>query len=193
MASSQKKIILRRLVGTMLHGYLPASGFVHEDHLSYLNLEGRLSTIPLLEIKSVCYVRDFNLSDSLNPERLNRRTFIARPRGNGLWIRITFKDDDSVLEGLAAADTGFLDSLVSDSGVFFSPPDTRANTQRIYVPHSSIQTFQILAVITSPSKRLEGSSLGQNRIRNIAPVPIQDALFEGALDVPPSREKHGRS
>ncbi len=191
MSSKQKKVILRPFAGNVLHGYLPASGFVQSDHINYLNLQGRLASIPLLEVKSICYVRDFNLSDPVNPERLLRRSFLARPRGDGLWIRITFKDDADTLEGLADADTSLLDGLTCDAGVYFSPPDTRTNTQRVYVPRSAIATFQILSVISSPSKRMIPSPRRDESEER--PMPVQDPLFEGAPSLPAKRGKHGTS
>ena len=40
-----------------------------------------------------------------------------------------------------------------DSGLHVTPPDTRSNTQRIYVPRTSITELQLIAVITTPSRR----------------------------------------
>ena len=192
MSSLQKKAILRRFVGTVLHGYIPASGFVHQNDINYLNLEGRVETVPLREVKTVCYVRDFNLYDAIHAERLLRRTFLARPRGEGLWIRMTFRDSTEVLEGLVAADSTLLDSLMCDAGLFFSPPDTRTNTQRIYVPRLAIADLQILSVITSRSNRRRVDPTGRDAANEPRSITIQDALFEGAPEAPTPRGKNGR-
>ena len=61
MASSQKKVILRRFIGDVLCGYLPASGIVERGEISFLTLQGRVTSVPLAEVKTICYVRDFNL------------------------------------------------------------------------------------------------------------------------------------
>ena len=58
-----------------------------------------------------------------------------------------------MLEGLAPTDRSLLDSLAEDDGLFLTPPDTRSNTQRLYIPRSAIAEFQLLAVITTPSRR----------------------------------------
>ena len=79
MSSAHKKVILRRLTGETLPGYLPVSRILVNRAVDLLDLSGRVVSVPLAEIKHVCYVRDFNLSDSVNPERLTRRTFLARP------------------------------------------------------------------------------------------------------------------
>lgn len=154
MASAQKKVILRRFLGDVLHGYLPASQFVHDGAVVLLDLEGRVTRVPLSETKTICYVRDFNLGDTQNPERLARRTYVARPRGEGLWLRIRFVGEiEDDLEGMASADVSLLNDLALDQGLQLTPPDSRSNTQRIYVPHLAIARLTMLAVITSPSKR----------------------------------------
>lgn len=152
MSSAHKKVILRRLTGETVPGYLPLSGFLQNGTVPLLDLSGRVVPVHLDGIKYVCYVRDFNLGDTSNPERLARRTFLARPRTEGLWLRLTFRTGD-LLEGLSATDTTLLDDLIQDAGIFMTPPDTRSNTQRIYVPRAAIGEAQLIAVITSPSRR----------------------------------------
>ena len=156
MSSSRKKVIVRRFTGETLPGYLPVSAFVHDKSIDLLDLSGRVIPLSLNEIKHICYVRDFNLTDSLNPERLTRRTFLARPRTEGLWLRLAFRTQDGSkdqLEGLAPIDIALLDDLIADAGLFLTPPDTRSNTQRIYVPRTSIIELQLIAVITTPSRK----------------------------------------
>ena len=178
MSNSRKKVIVRRFIGDTLSGYLPGSEFVHANSLDLLDLSGRILPIPLADIKTVSYVRDFNLSDTQNPERLTRRTFLARPRTEGLWLRITFRTGD-LLEGLAPTDRTLVDGLVDDAGLFLTPPDTRSNTQRIFVPRGAISELQLLAVITTPSKKqpLPSASTKEN---------LQDELFHLPFD-PDSR------
>ena len=178
MSSSRKKVVVRRFTGETLPGYLPVSGFVHNKLIDLLDLGGRITPLSLDDIKYICYVRDFNLTDSLNPERLTRRTFLARPRTEGLWLRLTFRTPDGTkdrLEGLAPIDATLLDDLISDTGLFLTPPDTRSNTQRIYVPRTAIAELQLIAVITTPSRKKPLP----------APLtPLQDDLFNTPL--PPS-------
>lgn len=181
MSNSQKKVIVRRFTGDVLPGYLPASEFVRGASLDLLDLSARTVPLALADIKTVSFVRDFNLTDTANPERLTRRTFLARPRTEGLWLRITFRSGD-LLEGLAPTDRTLLDALVDDAGLFFTPPDTRSNTQRIYVPRIAIAELQLLAVITSPSKRQPLPSTATKE----SPKNIQDELFHLPFD-PDSR------
>ena len=167
MSNARKKVIIRRFTGDTLPGYLPLSSFVRGQApaqvIDLLDLSGRIAEIALKDIKIISFVRDFNLTDAINPERLARRTFLARPRNEGLWVRITFPSPDhtpDLLEGLAATDISLIDSLLDDHGLSISPPDIRSNTQRIFVPRSSIADLQLLAVITTPSRK---------------PVPVQTA------------------
>jgi hypothetical protein len=152
MSSAHKKVIVRRFTGETLPGYLPLTSFVRNHTIDLLDLSGRIISITIKDIKHICYVRDYNLNDTANPERLTRRTFLARPRTEGLWLRMTFRTGD-LLEGLASTDISLLDDLINDQGLHLTPPDTRSNTQRIYVPRTSLTDLQLIAVITTPSRR----------------------------------------
>lgn len=178
MSNTRKKVIVRRFSGDALPGYLPLAGFVRNSAVDLLDLSGRILALPLSDIKTICYVRDFNLADAQNPERLTRRTFLARPRTEGLWLRITFRSGD-LLEGLAATDNTLLDALTDDAGLFLTPPDTRSNTQRLYVPRAAITDLHLLAVITTPSRRAAAAD-------RPAKESLQDELFHLPLD-PDSR------
>ena len=187
MSSTQKKVILRLVPGDVLHGYLPASGFIQQGQVTYLNLHGRVATISLLEVKMISYVRDFNLADQQNPERLQRRSFLSRPRAEGLWVRITFREDADVLEGLAPGDTSLLDGFVHDAGVYFVPPEARINTQRIYVPRAAMKNFEVVALITQRRKSIGGNVPKHDGIHSEIDVSTQTPLFEDAPDLPVKR------
>jgi hypothetical protein len=193
MSSAHKKVIIRRALGDTLPGYLPLSKFVRiqpaakpgasERVIDLLDLSGRIIPLPLADIKYICYVRDFNLNDPINPERLTRKTFLARPRTEGLWLRLTFRATNTspgtsteadLFEGLAPLDLSLADDILEDAGLFLIPPDIRSNTQRIYVPRTSITDLQLIAVITTPSRKkpLSGSStpsLQEDLFRTLPP------------------------
>jgi hypothetical protein len=149
MSNSRKKVIVRRFTGDTVPGYLPLSSIVRgRTTVDLLDLAGRVVPLALADIKTVSYVREFNLGDAVNPERLFRRTFLARPRNEGLWVRVTFRTGEA-LEGLAATDLSLFDSIQNDAGLHLVPPDTRTNTQHIFVPRAAITELQLLAVITA--------------------------------------------
>jgi hypothetical protein len=174
MASSRKKVLIRRFSGVVTPGYLPQAAFVRQGQLEVLDLEGRVVPVPLQDVKMVCFVRDFNLGDRGNPERLQRKSFLARPRGEGLWVRLTFRDGD-VLEGLAPTDMTLLESAERDAGLQMAPPDVRSNTQRVYVPRCALTAVELVAVITTQARRKPAAT---------AASPTQEELFHG--DLPPN-------
>ena len=152
MADAQKKVIVRPFTGAPVAGYLPASGFGESENIGLMDTAGRLISLPINDIRLIAYVRDFNTSDAEDPERIGRRSFQARPRGPGLWVRVTFRDGES-LEGLAADDLSFIDALLQDRGLFLTPPDARANTHRVFVPRSALSAFEVLGNITTATRR----------------------------------------
>ncbi len=111
--------------------------------LELLNTSGKLVFIDLDEVKGVYFVREFNDSESLN-----RKTFAARPRSEGLWVRLRFRDGE-VVEGMMPNEL----TQLSADGFLIIPPDTRSNTQRIFVPKSALESLAVLAVIGGPQSR----------------------------------------
>jgi hypothetical protein len=109
MASGQKKVVIRRFAGALAWGYLPQNGLAHEDQVHLMAVDGRITPISFNEIKTIAYVHDFNLDDPVDAERIGRRSFAARPRGEGLWLRLTFQDADSI-EGVAEVSLNLLDT-----------------------------------------------------------------------------------
>lgn len=142
MSSSRKKAIFRKFSRDWVSGYLPASGFVHAGQLEMLDLDGKVVQLSVEDLKWVCYVRDFNSGELNNPERLVRKTFAGRPRGEGLFVRARLKDGD-LIEGFAANDL----TLVTSDGVFLTPPDLRSNTQRLWIPALALQELEVVAVV----------------------------------------------
>jgi hypothetical protein len=152
MASVRKPVIVRKFSRDWYAGYAGAS-FGHDTaDLEILDLTGKVIRIGWDQVKWVCYVRDFPNGDQgnfqANPERLLHKRFSIRPRTAGLWLRMTLTDGEE-LEGLAANDL----SLVSGAGLLLTPPDTRSNTQRIYVPRQAIQTLEVVSLIGASGRR----------------------------------------
>lgn len=137
MPSTHKKVIVRKMGRDSLSGYVSPANFVVEGKLELLNTTGKLVQIELNEIKSVDFVRDF--TDGGSPPR---KTFTTRPRTEGLWVRLKFTDND-VLEGMMPNDL----NQISPDGFLLTPPDTRGNIQRVFVPRSALEEISVLAVI----------------------------------------------
>jgi hypothetical protein len=148
MSSSRKKAIFRKLTRNWIAGYLQADGFARAGTVEMLDLEGKVVAVQVADLKWICFVRDFNSGELNNPERLVRKTFAGRPRGEGLFVRVRLKDGD-LMEGLAANDV----TLVTGEGVFLTPPDLRSNTQRMWIPRGAIEELDVVAVIGGARKK----------------------------------------
>ncbi len=148
MPSTHKKVIVRKMDRDSVSGYVAPANFVHEGKLELLNTAGNVVGIDLKDIKGVYFVREFSDSESLN-----RKTFTSRPRTEGLWVRLKFKDNE-VLEGMMPND---LTQAISD-GFLINPPDLRSNTQRIFVPRSALTSLTVLAVIGGTHRRRKAAA-----------------------------------
>jgi hypothetical protein len=165
MAPAQKKVVLRSFSNELAWGYLPQAGFLRDGQITLMATDGRLTPFPIKTLKRIAYVRDFNLDDKLDPERIGRMTFPARPRGDGIWLRLTFRDDE-LLEGLTTLDLAFADTLLDDHGLFLTPPDPRSNTLRLFVPRPALQSIEVLGFVTAPSLRLAAQRAAQSGTRS---------------------------
>lgn len=148
MPSTHKKVIVRKMDRDSVNGYVAPADFVREGRLELLNTSGNVVAIDLKDIKVVYFVRDFGDSDSLA-----RKTFTTRPRTEGLWVRLRFKDNE-VMEGMMPNDLG----LTSAEGFLLNPPDLRSNTQRIFVPRTAIESLTVLAVIGGTRRKARGTA-----------------------------------
>src|ERR1700690_4520694 len=142
MSTTHKKVIVRKMDRDSLNGYVAAS-FIADGKLELLNTAGNVVSIELREVKGVYFVREFGDSESLT-----RKTFSSRPRTEGLWVRLRFRDNETI-EGMMPND------LVQEGTEGFSiiPPDTRSNTQRIFVPRSALAEMAVIAVIGDKKTR----------------------------------------
>ncbi len=169
MASARKPVIVRKFSRDWSAGYAGGSVPSGSTECEILDVTGKVLRIPWTEVKWVCFVRDFPQGESTNPERLMQKRFATRPRTAGLWLRMTLTDGEE-LEGLAANDR----SLVDGAGLLLTPPDTRSNTQRIYVPRSSIQTLEVVSLIGAASrKHVAAVATGQPELFPAEPDSVQ--------------------
>ena len=141
--STTKKAILRRYDKEPLAGYLNPASFLQPAGVELLSADGRISTIPYLDIKSIAFVRDFSL-----PAASERQVFQTRPKMEGLWVRLHFRDGD-ILEGVMPNNLLQIELY----GFSLVPPDSFSNQQRVFVPRLSLQSVEVLGVVGSPLKR----------------------------------------
>src|SRR5712672_719138 len=155
MPSTHKKVIVRKIDRDTVNGHVAPANFVREGKLELLNTSGIVVAIDLRDIKAVYFVREFGDSGSLS-----RKTFPTRPRTEGLWVRLKFKDNE-VLEGMMPNDL----SLTTAEGFLINPPDMRSNTQRIFVPRSALSSLTILAVIGATRRRRKGVLMDTRQVQ----------------------------
>jgi hypothetical protein len=140
-ASTSKKVIVRRFDREPVNGYVNPATYLQADGLEVLSTSGSVSRLPYSDIKAVCFVRDFNASEQDQQQRL----FHARPKMEGLWVRMRFRDGD-VMDGLLP--NSLLD--IEPAGFTVVPPNPSSNSQKLFVPKGALDEFHVLAVVGSP-------------------------------------------
>lgn len=136
-ASTLKKGVVLQLDGKAVRGYVHPGLIGRAEEIDLLTTDGEHEAIPLSRVKAVYFVREF--SDAFE---LERKTFLSRPKLDGLWVRLRFRDDD-VMEGIVPND--LVEML--DGGVQITPPDLHGNTLRMFVPRTALAEMKVLGVV----------------------------------------------
>ena len=134
--STHKKVIVTFSDGTSLQGYINPLR-LPDDPLDVLTTNGEHRQVPLKEIRAVYFVRDF--TEDYEPER---KAFFSRPKLDGLWVRLKFRDNQT-LEGVVSNDL----LALLDSGIQITPPDMNGAAVRIFVPRSALSEVTVLGVV----------------------------------------------
>jgi hypothetical protein len=136
-ASTHKKAVVLLADRSRIPGYVNPSSLGQSDAAELLTQDGEFQSVPLGKIKAVYFVRDF--SESFEPQR---KSFFSRPKLDGLWVRLRFRDHDE-LEGIVSSD--LLDLL--DNGIRLTPPDLNGNNLWIFVPRAALAEIKVLGVV----------------------------------------------
>jgi len=120
-----------------LRGYLNPGKLGDVETLDLLTPEGEQRTFAIKDVRSIYFVRDF--AEDFEPER---KVFLSRPKLEGLWVRLKFRDNESI-EGVVPND---LLSLL-DRGVQITPPDLHGTTLRIFIPRTALSEMTVLGVV----------------------------------------------
>lgn len=139
--STNKKVLIARFDRESLSGFVNPQSYLLADGLELLTQEGTVSIIPYADVKLVCFVRDFQQGEP----RKELRLFTTRPKMEGLWIRMRFRDGDS-MDGVLSNNLLQLDS----QGFSVIPPDPGFQNQRVFVPKTALSAIQVLGVVGSP-------------------------------------------
>jgi hypothetical protein len=139
-SSARKKVVIRRLDGEVVRGYLDSSNLLKHKEIELLDREGHLVHISLDIVKGVYFVRDFEGS----PDRETPGAARGHLKLSSMWIRLTFSDGEA-LEGLMPAN--LMD--VEPPGFMVAPADYSSNNLKILVPRRALGTVEVLGLIAN--------------------------------------------
>jgi hypothetical protein len=139
--STNKKVLVSRFDREAASGFVNPQSYLLAEGLELLSQTGAVSVIPYEDIKLVCFVRDFQQGEP----RKELRLFTTRPKMEGLWIRMRFRDGDA-MDGVLANNLLQFDPY----GFSVIPPDPGFQNQRVFVPKAALSAIQVLGVVGSP-------------------------------------------
>ncbi len=155
-ASSTKRVTVLRFDREPLPGYASAGALWQPSGVEVLSATGTVHTVPAADVKAICFVRSWEEPTGLE----SRREFVSRPKLDGLWVRFDFRDGD------------FLEALIANhltdwanGGVYANPPDSAANTQRLFVPASALNDCRVVGVIGAAKRSRKPKSTGDSQLR----------------------------
>ena len=136
-SASHKKVFVETFDGRTLPGYIAPAHMDGPDGLELMNVNGEVERVELERVRAVYFVNDFE--QRFLP---SRKSFLSRPKLDGLWVRLRFRDEDE-MEGIVAND--LLDLL--DNAVQLTPPDLHGNTLRLFIPRLALAEMKVLGVV----------------------------------------------
>ena len=142
--STTKKVLITRFDRESLAGFVNPQSYLLAEGLELMSPEGAVGLVPYAEIKLVCFVRDFQQGEP----RRELRLFSTRPKMEGLWIRMRFRDGDT-MDGMLSNNLLQLESY----GFSVIPPDPGFQNQRIFIPRAALEGIQVLGIIGSPLRK----------------------------------------
>jgi len=144
-ASTSKKVVVHRFDRQPLAGYVNPASYLLDGGIELLSQEGTLLQAPYEEVKVVCFVRDF---EGPGPSA-EKRLFTSRPKTEGLWVRLRFRDGE-FLDGLLANNL----LQVEARGFTLIPPDPSSNNPRLFIPRTALTDLRVISVVGGSSRRI---------------------------------------
>jgi hypothetical protein len=142
--STSKRVVIRRFDREPLTGFVNPGTFQRPEGIELLTQSGTVTTVPYSETKAVCFVRDFESADTQAEPRL----FQARPKVDGLWVRMQLLDGEW-MDGLLPNNLLQLEPY----GFTVAPPNPTSSNQRVFVPKAALREFHVLGVVGSPLRK----------------------------------------
>ncbi len=153
--STSKKVAAVRFDREPVLGFINPQNFLQPEGIEVLTINGAAVELPFAEMKALCFIRDFEPA----PAWKENRAFANRPKTEGLWLRILFRDGDT-MEGLIANDLLGIET----HGLTVAPPDSGFQNQRIFVPRAALTRVQVLGVVGRPVRRAPKPKAGDKQL-----------------------------
>lgn len=146
--STTKKVLIDRFDRSAVKGFVSPHRMAGADGVELLSDLGQAILVPLSQIKTLSFVRDWDGKSVLG----ERREFLARPKTAGLWVEFVFRDGDR-LEGVIPSNLQLIDAL----GYSVTPPEAAGNAQKVFIPRQALTEVNVLGVVGArkarPSRR----------------------------------------
>lgn len=143
-ASTNKKVTVVRFDREPLPGFVQLTTYLAENGVELLSPSGSVTLVPYVDVKCVAFVREWDSPHIL----LEKKSFASRPKQEGLWVKLEFRDTDWS-EALLANKLLELEP----QGFTVVPPDSGANVHRLFVPKAALREIRVLGVIGSAANR----------------------------------------
>ena len=153
--STTKQVQIWRFDREVLPGFVNPATYLTDAGVELLTRSGTVTLIKYADIKAVLFVRDFSSMDG----GVIRRVFLSRPKLDGLWLRLVYRDGDTQ-EAVMPNNLLHVEPL----GFNLIPPET---TQRLWVPREAVTSVQVLGVVglkAAAAKRTKTAPTGQTRL-----------------------------
>jgi len=152
-SSTSKKVLVSRFDREALSGFVNPQTYLQEGALELLTASGSVQLVPYSEVKLVCFVRDWAQGEP----RRELRLFTSRPKLEGLWVRMAFRDGDA-MDGILANNLLLLES----AGFSVIPPDPSFQNQRIFVPKAALTSLLVMGVVGTPLRHSRKAKPGRS-------------------------------
>lgn len=154
-SSTTKKVLVRRFDREPLTGFVNPLSYLLPEGVELMRPDGTVVILPYREVKTVCFVKDFEGAEAV-PER---RVFHTRPKMDGLWVRMKFRDGE-IMDGILSNNLLQLEPY----GFTVVPPEPYSNNQRMFSPREALSELQVLGVVGSPLTRRRRKEVPKEQI-----------------------------
>ncbi len=152
--STHKKVVVVLSDRTALNGYINPARLATWEPVDLLTTEGEHRAVELKDVRAIYFVREFTAD--YEPER---KAFLSRPKLDGLWVRLKFRDNET-LEGVVTNDL----LALLDSGVQITPPDLSGTALRIFVPRNALTEMTVLGVVGIARRKAPAAAASQPKL-----------------------------